>query len=123
MLFTPNFRLLAGAVAGASVALGGLVSPAIAQDRTAWLYDNQTTSMTGYFLAGEDIYAVCDEDCLDIDLFLYDETGTLVDADEALDSYPIVTAPYEGNFTLQVNMPNCTHTSGCAVSISSDYGF
>jgi len=110
-------------VACASVALAGVVSPALAQDRTIWLNDNGKTTVTGYFLEGEDIYASCDADCTDLDLFLYTEVGVLVDSDEALDSFPIITAPYEGTFSVEVTMPSCTHSAGCSVSLSSDYGF
>lgn len=118
-----NLRSIATTIACASVALGGIVSPALAQDRTIWLSNNGQTSVTGYFLAGEDIYASCDADCADLDLFLYTESGVLVDSDDALDSFPIITAPYEGTFSVQVTMPSCNHSAGCSVSLSSDYGF
>jgi len=118
-----NVRNIASAIACTSVALVGLVSPAFAQDRTLWLNDNQETTITGYFLQGEDIYASCDEDCLDLDLYLYTELGVLVDSDEAVDSFPIVTAPYDGTFAVQVTMPSCTHSAGCSATVSSDFGF
>lgn len=118
-----NIRSIATTLACASIALVGIVSPAFAQDRTIWLNDNGQTTVSGYFLRGEDIYASCDEDCMDLDLFLYNEMGVLVDSDDALDSFPILTAPYEGTFSVQVTMPSCTHSAGCSVSLSSDYGF
>lgn len=118
-----NIRSLATTIACASVALAGIVSPAVAQDRSIWLNDNGQTTVTGYFLAGEDIYASCDEDCMDLDLYLYTEQGVLVDSDEAVDAFPIITAPYEGTFSVTVTMPSCTHSAGCSVSLSSDYGF
>lgn len=116
-------RRLLGTVACVSVAWAGVVSPAMAQDRTAWLRDNESTKMTGYLLQGEDVYALCDEDCSDLDLILYNEMGVMVDTDEQMDSFPIVTAPYEGTFIVEVAMPSCIHSAGCAVSLSSDYGF
>ncbi|MEL6602582.1 MAG: hypothetical protein AAFP20_05075 [Cyanobacteria bacterium J06614_10] len=118
-----NLRVLASTVACASVAFVGMISPAFAQDRTIWLRDNETTTITGYFLQGEDVYASCDQDCMDLDLFLYNEMGVLVDSDEAVDSFPIVTAPYEGTFSVQVSMPSCTHAAGCGATVSSDFGF
>lgn len=118
-----SVRGLLGTVACASVAWAGVVSPAMAQDRTAWLRDNESTTMTGYLLQGEDVYALCDEDCSDLDLILYNEMGVMVDTDEQLDSFPIVTAPYEGTFIVEIAMPSCLHSAGCSVSLSSDYGF
>ncbi len=118
-----NVRSIATTLACASVAIAGIVSPAFAQDRTIWLNDNAETTVTGYFLEGEDIYASCDEDCSDLDLFLYTEIGVLVDSDDAVDPFPIVTAPYDGTFSVQVTMPACNHTAGCSVSVSSDHGF
>jgi len=98
-------------------------SDAIAQDRSLWLTHNSRTRLQGYFLQNEDIFALCDTDCQDIDLFLYNEQGTLVDSDDAVDAFPIVTAPYDGAFTLEITMPACSHSAGCAASISSDFGF
>lgn len=97
--------------------------PAIAQNRSLWLYNGQNATVSGYFLAGENIYGTCDSDCYDLDLFLYDTAGNLVASDTLLDSYPIVTAPYTGNFSVTVTMPNCSHSAGCAVGVSSDHGF
>ena len=113
---------MANLLVGAVVAAMGIAAPAIAQ-QTVWLGDNEETSVTGYFLEGEDIYASCDEDCLDVNLFLFNEMGVLIDGDEETDAFPIVTAPYEGTFVVKVNMPSCQHAAGCSVSIESDYGF
>ena len=118
-----NLRALATSMACASVALIGIVRPAVAQSRTVWLDDNGQTTVTGYFLQGEDIYAECDEDCMDLDLYLYTELGVLVDSDEEIDAFPIITAPYDGTFSVKVTMPSCTHSAGCSASISSDHGF
>ena len=118
-----NLRTVATSIACASVALVGAVSPALAQSRTVWLNDNGQTTVTGYFMQGESIYADCDEDCMDLDLYLYNEMGVLVDSDDEYDAFPILTAPYEGTFSVQVTMPSCTHSAGCSASISSDYGF
>lgn len=55
------------------------------------------------------IVAVCDEDCGDIDLFLYDERGNLIDDDETTDDYPIVgvSPKISQEYTLKVKMYNC----------------
>lgn len=105
------------------VAVGALGGSAIAQDRTSWLNDGESSQTTGYLLEGESVYATCDADCTDLDLFLYDEYGTMVDSDSELDSFPVVTAPYEGSFIVEASMPSCTSVAGCAVTVSSDYGF
>ena len=123
MSFFLSSRAIATSFACVSVALVGLVSPALAQSRSVWLNDDGQTTVTGYFLQGEDIYANCDEDCMDINLYLYNEMGALVDADSAGDAFPIVTAPYDGTFIVEIAMPSCLHSAGCSAAISSDHGF
>ncbi|NJM97512.1 MAG: hypothetical protein HC800_10390 [Phormidesmis sp. RL_2_1] len=113
---------IATSVACATVAIASTVSPALAQDRTAWLSSGQFTNVSGYFNAGEAIYATCDIDCTDIDMYLYDASGTIVAADDAPDNQPYVYAPYAGNFVVQVTMPAC-YAEACAVAISSEQGF
>lgn len=116
-------RSVVSTAAVVGVAFVSMGESAIAQDRTSWLRDSESATMTGYLLQGEDVYATCDDDCQDLDLFLYDDSGALVDADDQIDAFPIVTAPYEGTFVVKVAMPSCTHNAGCSVSITSDYGF
>ncbi|BAW95208.1 hypothetical protein NIES970_01100 [[Synechococcus] sp. NIES-970] len=117
-------RLFLSAAFGLALCYGALFpKPTVAQDRALWLYDGEEETVSGYFYAGEDIYASCDEDCYDLDLFLYDSAGRIVDSDTLDDSFPIVQAPYEGNFSVRVKMYDCAHTAGCAVEVSSDYGF
>ncbi|MGB3570827.1 MAG: hypothetical protein WA783_20535 [Phormidesmis sp.] len=120
---TFGLRAIAAAVGCASVALMVASNSAIAQSRTLWLKDNGQTTVTGYFLQGENIYADCDQDCMDLNLYLYNEMGVLVDADDAIDALPTLTAPYEGTFSVQITMPSCTHSAGCSASISSDHDF
>jgi len=122
MSLSSKFRSLVTTAAFASIAAAGLVSPALAQDRTAWLATGGTTSTSGVFAAGESIYGSCDSDCTDLDMYLYDASGNLVDQDTNTDAYPIVTAPYNGEFSIQVTMPAC-YAEACAVEVSSDYGF
>ncbi|MEL6551957.1 MAG: hypothetical protein AAFQ63_00650 [Cyanobacteria bacterium J06621_11] len=123
MTSLPHFRQLVKVSALVSLAFIGIAETAIAQDRSLWLTHNSRATLQGYFLQDEDIFAFCDADCQDIDLFLYSEQGNLVDSDDAIDVFPIVTAPYDGNFIVEVTLPACSHSAGCAVSISSDFGF
>lgn len=53
---------------------------------------------------------VCDADCGDLDLALYDENGNLVSEDETTDDVPAVTVEprWTGPFTLRVDMYQCT---------------
>lgn len=62
-------------------------------------------SGTSYAFVG-----VCDEDCRDIDLQVYDENGNLVDSDTDTDDYPMVRVNprWSGRFRVKVTMANCT---------------
>ncbi|MCS7031269.1 MAG: hypothetical protein NZL92_07050 [Gloeomargarita sp. SKYG116] len=55
------------------------------------------------------IVAVCDQDCRDMDLRLYDENGYLIDEDVALDDIPIVTVipRRTATFRIQAIMSHC----------------
>lgn len=56
------------------------------------------------------IVGVCDGDCGDLDLVLYDQNSVLVSQDNAADATPIVSVSpqWSGPFTVQVVMHNCT---------------
>lgn len=56
------------------------------------------------------IIGVCDEDCGDIDLFLYDENGNRIDSHDGSDSYPVVevTPRWTANFTVKTHMYQCS---------------
>lgn len=56
------------------------------------------------------IVGICDEDCGDMDLSLYDENNNLISTDEKRNSIPIVavTPAWTGIFRLKVDMPNCS---------------
>lgn len=56
------------------------------------------------------IVSVCDEDCGDLDLVLYDESGHQIDEDTTPDSMPIVEARprWTGKFRLKVRMYECS---------------
>ena len=55
------------------------------------------------------IVGVCDQDCLDMDLFLYDSKGNLVDYDRGSSDTPIVEVQpgYADTFIVQVSIPSC----------------
>ena len=55
------------------------------------------------------LMGVCDEDCLDLDLALYDGYGDLVSRDDSEDDAPVVevSVAVGGEFTLQVTMFQC----------------
>jgi hypothetical protein len=88
-----------------------------------WLMNGDTYVLTGQFYANETIFGVCDDDCNDLDINLYDLTGTLISSDTLTDDLPVVVAPYEGTFNVEVIMTSCTHQSGCEAQVDSDYGF
>jgi TIR domain len=56
------------------------------------------------------IIGVCDRDCSDLDLSLFDQGGNLVNQDTSSDDKPIVQSQpaWTGPFTVQVTMYNCT---------------
>ncbi len=56
------------------------------------------------------IIGVCDNDCGDLDLILYDQNNNVVSQDNLTDATPIVSvAPqWSGPFTVQAVMHNCT---------------
>lgn len=56
------------------------------------------------------IIAPCDQDCSDIDLWLYDENGNLIDEDVLPDDLPIVqvTPIRDARFSLRTRMIRCS---------------
>jgi TIR domain len=56
------------------------------------------------------IIGVCDRDCADLDLALYDQAGNLINQDASADDHPVVQSQpaWNGPFTVQVTMYNCT---------------
>lgn len=118
-----SIRTVAFSSASAALLATGLLRPALAQEHSSWIEDNEKKTITGYLLQGESVSGLCDEDCSNLDLFLYNEMGVMVDSDDGINANPIVTAPYEGTFVVEVSVPSCEHWAGCAVSIRSDNGF
>lgn len=60
---------------------------------------------TNYLLTG-----LCDQDCQDLDLAIYDENGNLVKRDTQIDATPVVsvTPQWTGNFRIRVSMAKTT---------------
>ena len=99
------------------------VPTAQAQELAFWLANGESELVQTHFKAGETITATCGKHCLDLDLYLYDIQGNLVAQDSELDIAPTLLAPYDGNFLLEVFMPNCTHSEGCTAWVSSEVEF
>lgn len=55
------------------------------------------------------IVAVCDNDCKDLDVCIYDENGNKIECDQSNDSTPIVEAApiWTGEFKIKVTMYDC----------------
>mgnify|MGYP001797346235 FL=1 len=123
-----RFGKLAIAMGMGGLMTASLVPGAIAQDfepepYTTFLGSGESEIYEGYLLAGEAVYASCDFDCSDLDIYLYDaQTGELMEADTLLDSEPIVVAPYDGDFIIETVMVTCS-TSICEAWTNSDEGF
>lgn len=106
-----------------AIAIATTATVAQAQSRADWLNQGETVTYDGYLLADEAVFASCDSDCDDLDIFLYDAaSGALVASDTLLDAVPRVVAPYSGNFLIEVVMASCS-VSPCATWTDSDAGF
>ncbi len=55
------------------------------------------------------IVSVCDEDCGDVDMWIYDENNREIDSDVRSDDMPIcdVSPKWTGKFTIKVKMYDC----------------
>jgi hypothetical protein len=56
------------------------------------------------------ILGVCDNDCTDVDLTLYDAAGREVDSDLQVDDYPVVSVSpaRSGRYRVHVSMATCS---------------
>ncbi|MDB9525570.1 hypothetical protein PN498_06190 [Oscillatoria sp. CS-180] len=117
--------LMAFGLGGSAIMLSAPVANADSYDssRADFLSSGETAIYEGFFLADENIFASCDADCDDLDIYLYDAyTNELIESDTLVDSNPIVTAPYEGDFVVEVVMVTC-YTEICEAWTDSDHGF
>lgn len=113
--------LMGCAIGGSAIAL--TATTATAEPYTAFLSTGEVEVYEAYLLAGENLFASCDLDCEDLDIYLYDAyTGELVESDTLADAEPIVTAPYEGTFLVETTMVFCD-ASFCEAWTDSDEGF
>jgi hypothetical protein len=57
------------------------------------------------------IVGVCDEDCNDIDLAIYDDNGNLISSDVQRNDLPVlkVSPRWNARFKIRVSMPSCTN--------------
>lgn len=76
------------------------------------LDDDATTNQNVSLESGQDyaIWGVCDQDCTDIDLTLYDDDGNQVDQDIQTDDKPLVrvTPRRNGRYRIKVSMATCS---------------
>lgn len=65
------------------------------------------------------ISAQCDQDCTDIDMWLYDENGNLIDEDTLDDDYPIleVSPIRSAEFQMRIQMFSCS-IEPCGIEIT-----
>ena len=56
------------------------------------------------------VIGVCDRDCADMDLVLFDQTGRALIEDRSTDSQPVLSVQpsYSGGYTIQVQMYRCS---------------
>jgi len=86
--------------------------PTTAQTFTGSLNASQSRSFTIGLNANTSymIVAECDLDCSDIDMWLYDQSGALVDEDVLDDDFPVleVTPSLSGEYSLRIQMFTCS---------------
>jgi|GEM_PF-1494631 len=65
------------------------------------------------------IVGVCDNDCSDLDLDIYDENGNLISSDHKANSFPFIglRPKWTGEFTVKVNMVSCSTEADCRYGI------
>ncbi len=72
-------------------------------------YDNLNVNLMNDFVYA--IVAVCDNNCTDINLEIYDENNHLIDSDTETDDIPIlqVAPKWTGKFDIKVTMVSCSN--------------
>lgn len=96
----------------ASAALAQQGFQMVGQPFSGGLSQGQITDVPAQLYQGYDyrVLGVCDRDCADLDLVLFDANGQAITQDTTTTSQPFmgVQPPYNGNFTVRVNMFNCS---------------
>lgn len=106
-------------------------------DKAAEIYKDKGYSETGWQQRGEmkqgaetsykitlkggtqySIVGMCDTDCSNLDAYLTDSSGKLVDSDVEDDDFPIVAASASGTYTLRLVMKACS-SAPCAFGTKS----
>ncbi|MFN3817223.1 hypothetical protein [Brevundimonas sp.] len=61
------------------------------------------------------IVAGCDADCSDVDLYLENADGVVIDSDTLMDDYPVVnvTPTAQGRYTVRTTVFSCGSASAC----------
>jgi hypothetical protein len=119
-MIRPNLAITAALSAIAVAATATIVQ---AQSHADWLNDGETISYREYLRANDVVSAYCDEDCYNLDIFLYNaHTGRLVTSDTLTDAVPVVVVPSNGDFIVEVVMVECS-LSPCAIWTDVDTSF
>lgn len=92
------------------------------QNREGYLSEGESARAYPY-VSGKYAYqftALCDEDCSDVDLRIYDDNGNLVDSDIATDDLPVVSISprWSAKFKVVATMIKCSREP-CRVVVSS----
>ena len=82
-----------------------IFSGGLTQNQTATHYVNLTGGIEYGF------NAACDQDCTDIDLWIYDENGNLISSDTEMDAVPVVGVipGYDATFRIDILMFECSN--------------
>jgi len=84
----------------------------IGQPYSGGLQQGQTWNVPAQLSTGVDyrVIGVCDRDCADLDLVMFDANGSPLVQDRSTTSQPIIgiQPAYSGNYTIQVQMYNCS---------------
>lgn len=83
----------------------------VGQPFSGSLAQGQTWNVPAQLYAGVEyrVLGVCDGDCGDLDLIVYDASGAMLTQDTTVTSQPMVALQpgYNGNYVIQVQMYNC----------------
>ncbi|MGI2903575.1 hypothetical protein [Tolypothrix sp. VBCCA 56010] len=104
-------KAIASGLAGYSLTHDPFID-ALAQDRSDYITINLRAG-TSYGIVG-----VCDSDCRDLDIALYDSRGNLITSDLQDDDIPAITInpSRSGTYRVRVDMANC-NTNACYYGI------
>lgn len=106
-------------------------------DKAAEIYQDKGYSPTGFQQRGEmkqgaettftvalkggtqySVVGMCDTDCSNLDAYLTDSSGNLVDSDVEDDDFPIVSATASGTYTVRLVMKACS-SAPCAFGVKA----